>query len=519
MLGLAINAVLLVLGVLFGWWLRSSPARIAAQVKSERCDASADVERAKEVLNRLHDLAANVAADVGAHNSRVEAISDELNAVEEGQSEAVLAAVAKLVEANSQMQQRLASAEEKLQEQKQVIASHAAEARTDALTGVPNRRAFDDMLAKRMAEFVKDQRPASVAMLDVDHFKKFNDTYGHQAGDEVLRGVAQALRRSTRQGDFVARYGGEEFAIILQNAAAADAAMYVDRMRAAVEATRFHFNGQEVQVAASMGVAQLAAGETGPSWVERADTALYASKAGGRNCVHWHDGQQPQRYAPKSAAVPAAAPAVEKPAADRPTTYVAPSVADAQGESESIVDNVSPSMRLLNRTAFCTNLSNRLAEQRRGGAAPAIVMCRLDRFKAMEAEYGRQVAAAILRATTKFLLAAVREMDSVADYGGADFAMLFPATTLIDTAAATERLRHTIEQSTLNVGGRTVRFTLSFGVSQAGEGDDLKRVLQRASQALETASWPNGNSTCCHTGQAVEHAQATLERLKALAQR
>ena len=89
-----------------------------------------------------------------------------------------------------------------------------AETRTDALTLLANRRAFDDELAKRCAEFRRQGRTFSLTIVDVDRFKNFNDTYGHRAGDEVLRNVAKVLRRKMRETDIVARYGGEEFAII-----------------------------------------------------------------------------------------------------------------------------------------------------------------------------------------------------------------------------------------------------------------------------------------------------------------
>src|SRR5690606_22805629 len=104
---------------------------------------------------------------------------------------AVVDAVAKLLEANQQMQTQLATAEARLRDQAQQMESVEAQARTDALTGLANRRAFDDFIARQQAEFRRDNRPATVMMLDVDKFKLFNDTHGHQAGDEVLRGVAQ----------------------------------------------------------------------------------------------------------------------------------------------------------------------------------------------------------------------------------------------------------------------------------------------------------------------------------------
>ena len=124
-------------------------------------------------------------------------------------------AVAQIMQANQALQTRLTSAEESLRQQAQVIEAYMAEARTDALTNLPNRRALDDELKTRFAEWLRERRPLAVMVIDIDHFKKINDQYGHLMGDEVLAGIAQSLAKSLREKDFLARYGGEEFFAIL----------------------------------------------------------------------------------------------------------------------------------------------------------------------------------------------------------------------------------------------------------------------------------------------------------------
>src|SRR6185503_7619557 len=106
--------------------------------------------------------------------------------------------------------------------------------RTDALTGLANRRAFDDELNRRFAEWQRRKTMFSLLILDVDHFKKFNDTHGHQAGDAVLTGVAATLRQTFREMDLVARYGGEEFAAILPVTNLTEALRAAERARAAI---------------------------------------------------------------------------------------------------------------------------------------------------------------------------------------------------------------------------------------------------------------------------------------------
>lgn len=205
LIDLTFGAILATAGAIAGWWLRGAARSSSADGEEGR--------RAREVLGRLQDVAVRIAANVGEHSSRVEEINQELNANEGQQAEAVVSAVAKLIAANQQMQQQLSSAEEKLEER--LAETHAVEARTDVLTGLANRRALDDKLARRHAEFRRTGQPLSLVLADVDQFKHFNDTHGHQAGDEVLRRVAAVLQRSAREMDLVARYGGEEFAVVL----------------------------------------------------------------------------------------------------------------------------------------------------------------------------------------------------------------------------------------------------------------------------------------------------------------
>src|SRR5262249_43341180 len=161
---------------------------------------------------------------------------------------------------------------------------------TDALTGVCNRRAFDDELNRRVAEWQRRKTMFSLVMLDVDHFKKFNDTHGHQAGDGVLKGVAKTLKDTLREMDFVARYGGEEFAAVLPVTNQSEALIAAERMRVAVEKAVFKFHGTELRVHCSFGVAQVLVDNTPAEMVRRADAALYQSKSAGRNCVHFHNG-------------------------------------------------------------------------------------------------------------------------------------------------------------------------------------------------------------------------------------
>ena len=155
-------------------------------------------------------------------------------------------------------------------------------AHSDELTGVRNRRQFRESLAVQSSLARRLGRPLSLVMVDVDHFKAFNDTFGHPAGDEVLRAVAASLREGVRKHDEVARYGGEEFAILLPDTDAAIARALAERLRAELAARPWPTR----PITASFGVATMGPGDPGDSdLVERADRALYHSKHAGRDRV------------------------------------------------------------------------------------------------------------------------------------------------------------------------------------------------------------------------------------------
>jgi diguanylate cyclase len=158
-------------------------------------------------------------------------------------------------------------------------------ARTDPLTGLPNRVAYEDQLATELGRWQRYNTPFSVAVVDLDRFKRINDEYGHLAGDKVLRLVARVLQSNLRASDFIARYGGEEFVLLFPSTVGRDALAAADKLREAVAASPFNFRGQPVKVTASLGVAQVADGDDAETLFARADGALYKAKEQGRDRV------------------------------------------------------------------------------------------------------------------------------------------------------------------------------------------------------------------------------------------
>ncbi|HEX6833515.1 MAG TPA: GGDEF domain-containing protein [Rudaea sp.] len=168
------------------------------------------------------------------------------------------------------------------------------QARIDPLTGISNRRTLDDLAARALASAQRQRRPLAVLLADADHFKRINDAYGHEVGDDALRALAITLDCSLRSEDLLGRIGGEEFAIVLPDTDEASARISAERLRRAVEQTRFEAGGETVPLRISIGLAMAAEGDDFAALLRRADKAMYAAKRAGRNRVV-EDSEKPSR--------------------------------------------------------------------------------------------------------------------------------------------------------------------------------------------------------------------------------
>ena len=160
----------------------------------------------------------------------------------------------------------------------------------DALTNLNNRRQFELRLGQEIATTKRQKNPLCAMMIDIDFFKKVNDTYGHASGDAVLRGVASIIKSALRESDIPSRYGGEEFAVLLPYTHIEEAQIVGERLRKAVESSPIPINDESsdvksINVTISMGLAEFNSQETGEELFERADKALYEAKESGRNRV------------------------------------------------------------------------------------------------------------------------------------------------------------------------------------------------------------------------------------------
>ncbi len=288
-LGLGLGVLQLLAGIVIGWSL------------ARRMGNDAYTTRASQIhrlAQHVHGLIRDVHGQVDEHQSEMQRLSDQLRTDPDDQgglAAAIFQSVSRVIQVNERLQDQLFHAEEKLERKEREIKSHIEAARTDALTSLPNRRAFDDFVRQQASLHQRNGTKYALIHLDVDHFKQLNDRWGHPAGDEVLKTVSAAIRRAARESDLVARVGGEEFTVVLPDATIDSLLAASERIRTAVASTPVQIRGTRVPVTISVGAAIISAGDTGKTLIDRSDAALYASKQDGRNCSHWHDGSRCRR--------------------------------------------------------------------------------------------------------------------------------------------------------------------------------------------------------------------------------
>jgi len=262
-------------------------------------------EAVRKVSDQVQQAITELAQALGSVKSATSEYGENLDEVTEKIQQAesledlgdvvsiIIADTKKMVEKNQQLEGQLETSVEQVSELKKNLDNVRKEALTDGLTGVANRKAFDKNISDLVEEATQNQTPLVLMMLDIDFFKKFNDAYGHQIGDQVLKLVARTLVENVKGRDIVARYGGEEFAVLLPETPAAAGLKVADMLRRSVESKEVvnkTSNEALGRITLSLGVAEYIPGEGVSDMIERADAALYMSKKTGRNRVTAAEG-------------------------------------------------------------------------------------------------------------------------------------------------------------------------------------------------------------------------------------
>ncbi|VVP15429.1 GGDEF domain-containing protein [Pseudomonas fluorescens] len=249
----------------------SSAARaMDTQIREQVDGLQSSVQQAADLDDLKHVLENHLEGLLGT--------MDQHQKQRDAREQEVAARLKSLSERVAHMEQEALGFREHLEEQRQ-------KALIDPLTGLPNRAAWSERLEHEIQQWQQHGNTLSLAMLDLDHFKRINDSYGHLAGDKVLKIIATVLRKRLRGSDFIARFGGEEFVLLLPATPPAVGAKLLETLRAAIEACPFHFKGERVTITISMGLASFKVGEHSDLVLKRADQALYRAKNAGRNRV------------------------------------------------------------------------------------------------------------------------------------------------------------------------------------------------------------------------------------------
>jgi diguanylate cyclase len=464
-LNLLFVGMALAIGFAIGFWccrLYALHTTNDSESKSQQSELQRAAERAMMASQRIQDLAKGMVCDVDAHASKVEAINGDLQLIAEDHAsedgDAVFTAIGRMIDANTELQSRLSIAEKQIAAQAADLRSYETEARTDSLTGLANRRAFDDELGRRFAEWQRRHTPFSLLILDIDHFKKFNDSHGHLAGDEVLRNVGKILVKTARQMDLACRYGGEEFAVVLPGTDIQEARVAAERFRKAIEGAVVRFDEKLLSVTASIGVARVADNDEVAHLIRRADEALYKSKAAGRNCGYWHDGTE---------CVPVVS--------NLSTTNVPPQ-AEA---SAKLIDSIAT------RSTFADLLHRRVTESHRFGIPLSVMHLRVDDFAAIRSEYGKSIAHLTLDSVALFTQSALREMDLLARLDDGDFVALLPGSTLTEASQIAKRMQATAANCAIPMQNKKSRLQMTHGIAELRPNETAALLMARAKSAVD----------------------------------
>jgi diguanylate cyclase len=263
-----------------------SPTRVVDEIGSVNIKISTEIDQVMALI----DTAVRSASK---HDASLTDVTKKLGHAND--RDAVRSIIESLVQTASAMKRdnhaldaRLKSSKKEITQLRENLDAARNESLMDPLTTLANRKYFDESLPRHMAEAASTTEPLSLMLTDIDHFKNFNDTFGHLTGDQVLRLVAQSVKQNVKGQDIAARYGGEEFAIVLPRTALREAITVADQIRRSVMSKELmkRSTGEHLgRVTVSIGVATHRRGDSMNSLIERADACLYAAKRNGRNRV------------------------------------------------------------------------------------------------------------------------------------------------------------------------------------------------------------------------------------------
>ena len=344
----------------------------------------------------------------------------------------------------------------------------------DELTGSHNRRHLIKLIEHEKERPTRLGAEFCLCLLDIDFFKRINDTYGHSAGDTVLREFALTVQRHVRERDSFGRYGGEEFLLMMPETRIDEALLMAERVRLSIEKLHLPEIAPDFAVSVSIGVAEFRNGESIGQTVARADEALYQAKSSGRNRVVRY-GQAPE-----------AAPAVEVP------QPISAAIALAELQDATQCD---PLTGLLNRRVLRDRLAHAMARAVRNERLVGLMLLNVNKFKEINEALGFDAGDAVLVKTAGFVRDCLRESDTIVRWGGDEFVIILEdLATPADAQRVAEKILDQFAMP-MTIHERDCFVSLSIGIATfPSPGCDIDALLKRADTAMTRAkTWGENN--------------------------
>jgi diguanylate cyclase (GGDEF)-like protein len=364
----------------------------------------------------------------------------------------------------------------------------------DLLTGLRNRRYFD-VAARARLESMLPEEHWGLLMVDVDHFKQINDQYGHADGDMVLQAVSERLRKALNPSDLLARYGGEEFVAMIRRPSPEGVDQAAEHVLQAISSQPIQCGpGTDIHVTASAGQRRLSRGVTLDDALNDVDQALYAAKAGGRNCCVSYEQMSASADAQDTDVELLHFQNVSRVVTER-TNNLVMLFGRRLVQKAKQIGNMDRLTQIWNRGYFDRRIAREIELSRKDGRHLSIALMDLDHFGQFNRNHGLPTGDAVLRRFAEIATSCIRPSDWFARYGGEEFVLVVPGTAN-DAALVAERIRRTLEATPVPSPNRQDVFvTVSIGVvTLATEMEDAVALVQRGSEALSMAKQAGRNN-------------------------
>ncbi len=500
-----------------------------------------DSEKIRGIADQLQVISHRVAANVSAHSEKVEHFSGQLSDSDVDHPERILSTIQEIMLANESMQGQLVDAQKRIAQQSQMIEQASQQARTDALTGLANRRALDEFLGN-CVENVSADEVVGLLLMDIDHFKSFNDSFGHTTGDAVLASFARSIVKCCGQECYAARFGGEEFAIILTAGSEEALAQKAAEIRYFVSEQIISYEDLQLKITASAGVCILLPDDSTSAAYERADEGLYQSKKSGRNCGHWLGSHSwapfPTVTGESKVVTSASSDSVNRskpqatasaPATGLQSSLAAPAKIDnqhaagakptvqpsqpANGKPSSTSSNTEnkPSSTgehengndILDLKSFLAKLDSYLEQLRRAELPAAAMMIEAGSLADLPAdEVGPNWDAIVGLAQVN-----LRGIDVVCLYRRHTLCIFMPGCSQDAAVERASRIQHSLQDCEPNWTAGTFPGKLSISIACCDTSEDVPHFLDRLERALDEAVDASNFEVVIHTGETCHFQQ------------